>query len=1264
MNLRGAFINHQMKKLTFTVVLILFLSIQLSATDWYVKKGGGGSNNGTSWANAWTSFSSINWNSIKAGDYLFIDGGPDSVVYTSGITIGKSGSAGNYIYIMPGRFSPSPSGHSGKVVLTPSGSGITNSAGHKYIYIKGITIRDFGVRGVYMWNGASNIVLDSLTILNGGEMGTWWEDCSYIEIKNCIVISKQDNLNTDDNNYAQRVHHFYVHHNYFHMRNRQFGTGTDHLDNFQVALWGYAFYFYNNVCITDSAVQGHNIILGLRGSTANYSDTVLVFNNFFYNGGDQGCNYQRSVYLRNPESGGNVYQGYVINNTIVTANWGAPCFEGEGSRTYLSNNIMVNMGVNGSTPGSCENGNWTWGQQGGNAKSTRVDSCHTNLAWRAYNPNPSFYGGGFQRPNGTTGSPSSWNDFINNYGGTGVNSNPKFAGNWRLGQYELQSSSPAIDAGTNMLYYLNRYVGYLPGFDPTRDIAGNPRNDGHWDIGAFEYGSGGGGGSNNPPNSPTNPNPVNGSVNQPVNSTLSWSCSDPDGDPLSYDVYFGSNSNPSLVSSNQTASSYDPGQLNTNTTYYWKIVAKDNQGNTTSGSVWNFTTLQQGGGSNQYYIDKHASGQNNGTSWVDAWKSFSSINWNQIQPGDVIYISGGVDSVVYQEQLNIQTHGSLNKYVTIQTGVDAGHNGRVIIDGNYSRNYGILLEQNGSAVRDWINVKGFEVRRTNSHGIYLHNNVNHIIVDGCKVTETLGRSIMLAGGDDYYLSEGGVCAEDIEIKNCYLESHPDESTTENDVLYLQMASGINVHNNYLHQQNRQSQNQPPNHMHIDAIQSQVIRDIKIWNNVAIVDSGVYGHTMILGIQSRPGNLDTLIIYNNYIKGGGHLLSGGNPYTPNLYLRWYGYVNSVMPPAFIYQNTIVATNGGSFSIYHEYPAWVKNNVIAQYGTNGQNPSVYGGQGLATWNSGYNTSWTISAGASTNNLMWRDYDDAAFGNNRWEGVGGSPIGSVSGWSDWVNRYGGTGVSTNPHFINSVKSPNGYIISSNSPAIGAGGTDVEEFILSKGLPWADIEGNPRTSGAAPTIGAYENIIVPVELISFTGSSQFNKITLNWKTATESNNMGFDIERTSSLIPPIHEWEKVGFVKGHGTSLEPNEYSYTDDISSIHSASLFYRLKQIDFDGSFKYSNVVEVDVMPINYELSQNYPNPFNPNTMIRFSLPKETQLKINIYNMLGELVETLAEGTYQAGYHELNFNAANLSSGIYIYRIESDAFVQVKKMILLR
>jgi hypothetical protein len=106
------------------------------------------------------------------------------------------------------------------------------------------------------------------------------------------------------------------------------------------------------------------------------------------------------------------------------------------------------------------------------------------------------------------------------------------------------------------------------------------------------------------------------------------------------------------------------------------------------------------------------------------------------------------------------------------------------------------------------------------------------------------------------------------------------------------------------------------------------------------------------------------------------------------------------------------------------------------------------------------------------------------------------------------------------------------------------------------------------------------------------------------------------------------------------------------------------MDTDGQFEYSDIVEVDVLPTKFELSQNYPNPFNPSTIIRFSLPKETQLKINIYNMLGELVETLAEGTYEAGYHKVSFNASSLSSGAYIYRVESSEFVQVKKMLLLK
>jgi hypothetical protein len=187
-----------------------------------------------------------------------------------------------------------------------------------------------------------------------------------------------------------------------------------------------------------------------------------------------------------------------------------------------------------------------------------------------------------------------------------------------------------------------------------------------------------------------------------------------------------------------------------------------------------------------------------------------------------------------------------------------------------------------------------------------------------------------------------------------------------------------------------------------------------------------------------------------------------------------------------------------------------------------------------------------------------------------------------------------------------------------------------------------------------------VPVELISFNANYYDSKVNLEWITATETNNQGYEIQRKQENS----EWENIGFIEGYGTTTEQKEYSYIDDISSVQSSVLVYRLKQIDFNGSFEYSEVVELETMPTKFELSQNYPNPFNPSTTIRFSLPEETHLKINVYNMLGEHVETLAEGTYEAGNYKVNFDASDLSSGAYIYRIESDAFVQVKKMILLR
>jgi len=190
--------------------------------------------------------------------------------------------------------------------------------------------------------------------------------------------------------------------------------------------------------------------------------------------------------------------------------------------------------------------------------------------------------------------------------------------------------------------------------------------------------------------------------------------------------------------------------------------------------------------------------------------------------------------------------------------------------------------------------------------------------------------------------------------------------------------------------------------------------------------------------------------------------------------------------------------------------------------------------------------------------------------------------------------------------------------------------------------------------------NAPLPVELVSFTATYQNQAVTLGWKTETEVNNYGFNLERRVS----DGQWDSIVFIEGHGNSNSPKEYSYSDKELFSGGSKFQYRLKQIDNDGTFEYSDVVEVEVLPTQYELSQNYPNPFNPSTTIRFSLPQAAQLKINLYNMLGEQVATIAEGMYELGYHKVTFNASSLPSGTYIYRLESSDFVQVKKMILIK
>jgi len=188
--------------------------------------------------------------------------------------------------------------------------------------------------------------------------------------------------------------------------------------------------------------------------------------------------------------------------------------------------------------------------------------------------------------------------------------------------------------------------------------------------------------------------------------------------------------------------------------------------------------------------------------------------------------------------------------------------------------------------------------------------------------------------------------------------------------------------------------------------------------------------------------------------------------------------------------------------------------------------------------------------------------------------------------------------------------------------------------------------------------NSPVPVELSTFTASVRNNSVTLNWKTETEVNNYGFELERKNE-----DNWERIVFVKGHGNSNSPKEYSYTDK-SPIGGSKFQYRLKQIDNNGQFEYSEVVGVELIPTEYALYQNYPNPFNPITKIRYQLPKESKVVIKIYDVLGSEVMELLNEQKEAGVYAVEFNADNLSSGTYIYRIIAESFMDTKKMILLK
>jgi len=201
-----------------------------------------------------------------------------------------------------------------------------------------------------------------------------------------------------------------------------------------------------------------------------------------------------------------------------------------------------------------------------------------------------------------------------------------------------------------------------------------------------------------------------------------------------------------------------------------------------------------------------------------------------------------------------------------------------------------------------------------------------------------------------------------------------------------------------------------------------------------------------------------------------------------------------------------------------------------------------------------------------------------------------------------------------------------------------------------------------------------LPVELSSFSGIFQNGKVILLWRTETEVNNYGFEVERKNPPLPtgqaglnPLQggEFEKIGFIYGHGNSNSPKSYEFVD--KNVLYGKHYYRLKQIDNDGSFQYSDVVEVDVPTLQdyVILEQNYPNPFNPETKIRFVINGNINVRLKVFDEIGsEIAEIFNDKVESGRIYEVNFNGSHLSSGVYFYSLISEKTRKTKKMLLIK
>ncbi len=618
--------------------------------------------------------------------------------------------------------------------------------------------------------------------------------------------------------------------------------------------------------------------------------------------------------------------------------------------------------------------------------------------------------------------------------------------------------------------------------------------------------------------------------------------------------------------------------------------------------------------------------------------------------------TGTVDTIKFtQTSDNVGASGGLvfgPPTLTVTSGTNYGlvHTANIVVDGSNSV---------GGSTRDLIFTTASNIS-ANTVPLRLLGDVNNVTIKNCKVIPMHSVSYAVAlvnrnGGTTY----GNWTPDSITISNCEVvntvsatgqgiaitnsgtpTTYPtaivfgnNKITAKTRGIFLNYAGNTDVFNNEV------NVIQTITGYMSYGIWGYTIMDssnvLNIYNNSIKTlstmnsSSGDYG---IVGIEA--GSKGIYNIYNNMISGFVDSTATANPNTKMIGIRLQTatvtanvYFNSILMP-----DVSITPGTGNVQYYGIYAANgnsnIKNNIVV---TNEKDFPSYG----------------IFRTGILGSLV-TDYNDF-FASDTAGNVGywnSTARKSLANWKD-SSAMDSHSLSVNPGFVSSSDL---HLALNTSPVIGQG-TAISTITK-------DIDGELRDT--PPEMGADEKAgVVPVEITTFAAKVIDNKVSLSWSTATETNNSRFDIERKTANS----DWVQIGNVPGNGTTAKVHNYSFVDSKINFDKAS--YRIKQIDFDGSYSYSKEVEINVSaPIKFELSQNYPNPFNPVTTISYSLPVSSHVRLEVYSITGQRVKLLVDETQTAGVYNRRFDGSSLASGIYIYRITAGEFVVSKKMQLIK